>query len=495
MTLTSLWQDGRTPAAPTPGEVTGHHDVVVVGAGLTGVTTALLLASAGRSVLVLEAHHVGAGTTGGSTAKVSCLQGTRLSTISRHHSQEVVRHYVAAQREGLEWVRRFCADHDVATQTRLASTYAVGPVGARRVEREHTVASAAGLPTRLVAGAALPFATTGAVELDDQLQLDPMALLTTMAAEATRRGAAVVEGVRVQRVRGSGPTAVHTTAGTVTTDVVVVATNLPMLDRGAHFARMVPARSYALAFRAGDALDLDGMYLSADGPSRSLRDAVVGDERFLMVGGEGHTTGRDSATDRRLDTLRQWTREHYGDLTETHAWSAQDFVPAHQLPLAGPVLPDSDHLLMAGGYAKWGMTNAVAAALALSSRVLGGRTDWADAMAGWSRRELSGLPRTALLNAEVGLELARGWLQPLTRVGRSPDEGRGVVRYDGVGTPVACARIDGEEHRASAVCTHLGGIVRWNAAERSWDCPLHGSRFAPDGTVLEGPATRPLRPR
>jgi Rieske Fe-S protein len=123
---------------------------------------------------------------------------------------------------------------------------------------------------------------------------------------------------------------------------------------------------------------------------------------------------------------------------------------------------------MAGGYSKWGMTNAVAASLALSSQVLGGHVEWAQAFRTWSRHEVSGLGRSALLNGEVGLEMARGWAGALAT--RSLHE-------DGV----------------SRVCTHLGGIVRWNQAERSWDCPLHGSRFDEEGQVLEGPAVCGLR--
>lgn len=493
MTLVPVWQQDRPdPVTPTP--VEGHHDVVVVGAGLTGLTSALLLARAGRSVLVVEARHVGAGTTGRSTAKVSVLQGTRLSDLSRRHSREVVGHYVAAHREGLEWVRRFCETHAVPAQSRSAWTYATSARGARSVREEHEAAAAAGLPVRWDAEAPLPFPTTAGVELADQLQVDPQQLLEALAAEAVRHGTRIAEGARVRRVSGSDPVTVETETGRVTAGAVVLATNLPMLDRGAHFARWQPARSYSVAFRA-DRLDLGGMFLSADAPHRSLRDAPLGEGQLLLVGGEGHVTGRDGATGRRLENLRDWTGTYFPGLTETHAWSAQDYVPAHGLPVAGRVLPGADHLLMAGGYAKWGMTGGVAAALALSSRLLGGHTEWAAAMEAWSRRELSGVARAALFNAEVGLELSRGWLAPLWPHRLTPAEGQGVVRWDGARTPTAHCVLEGVEHRVSAVCSHLGGVLRWNEAEASWDCPLHGSRFAPDGEVLEGPATRPLRRR
>ena len=166
-------------------------------------------------------------------------------------------------------------------------------------------------------------------------------------------------------------------------------------------------------------------------------------------------------------------------------------MPLHALPYAGPLVPGSDEILVAGGYSKWGMTNGVAAALALSGRILGGHMEWAEVFEPWSTRELRGLVDGARINAEVGVEMAAGWIRPVFSpgVGAAPAEGDGQVRLDHPGTPTAIARTDGVERRVSAVCSHLGGIVRWNDAERSWDCPLHGSRFDPDGEVLDGPAT------
>jgi hypothetical protein len=137
------------------------------------------------------------------------------------------------------------------------------------------------------------------------------------------------------------------------------------------------------------------------------------------------------------------------------------------------------------------MTNGTAAALALSGRILGGRMHWAEAFASWSPHELSGIPKAMQMNLEVGLYLARGWITPVIRLGdRTPEDG-GVVS----GPPWQLegrSVVDGVERRVSPICPHLGGIVNWNDADESWECPLHGSRFAPDGTRLEGPATRDL---
>ena len=496
MVLTSVWQDRHPQGEAGPATVSGEWDAVVVGAGITGLTTAALLARSGRSVLVVEARRIAAGTTGGSTAKVSLLQGTHYSRVARRHPASVLRRYADANREALAWFARFCDDHGVAYQRRPAYTYATSATGERSVRAELDALHQAGLEEATwVDEAPLPYPIRGAVRLDEQCQVDPVELCGALAADATGHGAEIVEGARVHRVHGRDPYEVVTDAGTATASTVVVATNMPILDRGGFFARAEPARSYGLAFRTPEPA-VDAMYLSADSPSRSLRDAPTtdGEGHLLLVGGEGHKVGAATSEQARLDGLREWTLGYYPRAVETHAWSAQDYLPHHALPYVGPILPGADRLLVAGGYSKWGMTNGIAASLALAGRILGGHQEWASAFEPWSTRELSGAVDSVRVNAGVALELTTGWLRPL-RPGDAPAEGGGRVRYDRVGAPTAQCRVDGEERSVSAVCTHLGGVVRWNDAERSWDCPLHGSRFDNDGAVLEGPATCGLRRR
>jgi glycine/D-amino acid oxidase-like deaminating enzyme/nitrite reductase/ring-hydroxylating ferredoxin subunit len=496
--VTSLWLD-RVPISPLPTlEPDSRFDVVVVGAGLAGLTTALLLARAGAEVAVVEARRIGDGTTGNSTAKLSLLQGTQLSRIRSKHSAATVSRYVEANREGQQWLLRYCAEHGVPTEACAAVTYAQTPAATEAVRREYEACRTAGLDVEWVDDLDVPFETHGAVRLPDQAQVDPVAVLAALTADALDHGVAIFENTRVTGLTGQtsghamfGERCLDTEHGPVRADTVVLATGTPILDRGGFFARLHPQRSYSVAFEVPGEIPRD-MYISADQPTRSLRYAPDAEGELLLVGGNGHTVGREDSPRAKLDDLVAWTQQHFPGARETHRWSAQDYVPIDGLPYVGPLLPGYDRILVATGFAKWGMTNAVAAALAISGRKFGGRMPWAAALESWSPRELTGLPEAAKINGEVGIAMVGGWLRAaLGGDGEPPAEGHGRVMRRGI-RPVGVATVDGTTVTVSAVCPHLYGILSWNDAERSWDCPLHGSRFGHDGRVLEGPATCPL---
>src|SRR3954447_27061487 len=258
---TSLWLD-RAESLDEPLPADDSFEDLVVGAGLTGLTTAVLLARAGRKVGVVEARHVGAVTTGNTTGKASVLQNTKLSGILKATSRARAAAYVEANQEGLAWLRRFCEDHGVPVQERDAITYAATREDRKKVRAEHDAARSLGLDVLWADSLDVPFPVHGAVVLPGQIQFDPMDVLRALVAEVRRHGGTVHENQRVVSASKVGPPRVTLESGrTLTTDNVVVATGAPILDRALTFAKVEPHRSYLLAYSGVEVPD--GMFISA----------------------------------------------------------------------------------------------------------------------------------------------------------------------------------------------------------------------------------------
>lgn len=500
----SLWR-ATNPTAYAPLVEDVDCDVVVIGAGLTGLTTAVLLARAGTRVRVVESRSVGAGCTGYSSAKASVLHGIKVSELAQVHGTDTANAYVAANQAGYDWLIHQAAQGSCGLEHRDAALWTEQEDRVGDLEREAEALRIAGVTAEMRADIGLPLPVKASLHVPDQAQIDPQAYLAVLAAEIDAApGCAVHEGSRVLAVHdrfqpGRGmlstrPT-VRTAAATLTCDRVVVATQIPFLDRAAWFARLRPHRSYVLACRT-DRPAPRTMLLSVDSPSRSVRTAAdpAGGE-LALIGGDGHVPGKGPDTREHLTALAGWTQQTLGLQAVPYRWAAQDYSTLDGRPKVGALWPGPTRVLVATGYDKWGLTNGTAAAIVLAGDILGTPSEHAEVYAPHKlpvRRSVSTFVKT---NATVAKDLASGWAGAVTAPSpTAPPEGEGIITR-GKGLPCATSTVDGVTRSVSAVCSHLGGILEWNAADRSWDCPLHGSRFAADGAVLQGPATADLDPK
>jgi glycine/D-amino acid oxidase-like deaminating enzyme/nitrite reductase/ring-hydroxylating ferredoxin subunit len=493
-----------TPAEPlAPWQGDGTADIVIVGGGITGIVTAWLASLEGLDCVLLESHRLASSVTGYTTAKVTAQHGLVYKEIDSRHGENAARMYGQANEWALEWIAETVRLQGIDCDFERVPAYvfARDDDEAEQVREEVAVTTRIGLGAELVAGdIGLPFPVVCAERMLDQAQFHPRRFLLALADLAREAGVRIYEHSEVVDCQESGAdvTVKLRDGGSVCARHAVLATHLPFPYRGMHFAKAFPHRGYVVAAPLPAGQMVPGMYISAGQPTRSVRTTPHGDGTLILVGGAGHKTGKVEHTGERYDQLEAWGRKHYGLEAIPWRWSTQDVSSADHLPFVGPLATGRDRTFVAFGFGGWGMTNGIAAARMIVDRAVERENAWHDVFdslrSGSLLRSASELAKENLgaMRELVTTPLKRGMSdEDLAEL--APGDGT-VVRVDG--KPVAVSRDEGGDlHAVSAVCTHMGCAVSWNRGEQSWDCPCHGSRFTPDGGVLEGPALEPLEAR
>ncbi|UPV73431.1 FAD-dependent oxidoreductase [Halorussus limi] len=496
----SLWLDttDRTDFPAMDGD--RHVDTAVVGGGIAGVTAALHAAEAGQSVVLLERDRIVEGVTGKTTAKVTAQHGLIYDDLVDKHGRDAARQYARANAAAVEEIAERVERHDIdcGFERLPAYTYAADEDQRAAVGREATVAEGLDLPAEFVTDPPFPADTPGAVKFADQAQFHPRKYLLELADEISGDEAHVFEQTKVTDVDDGGrddPCRVKTENGTVTAESVLLTTHFPIEDPAFYFARQYPKRSYVLAVELAEEPP-EGMFYRDQSPYFSARPVPNADGPTMLVGGQNHKTGQGGSTADRYRKLEAQARDHFDVESVEYRWSTQDYVSVDKIPFVGELGPTTHDVYVATGFGGWGMTNGTATGKMLAEYARGKSPQWSDAFDPERIDPEAGGKEFLKENLDVGKEFTRDWAKAPFR-GEDPNvaPGEGEVIRRG-GKQYAVARDDdGEIHVTSAVCTHMDCIVHWNDAERSWDCPCHGSRFSIDGEVLDGPAVEDLPKR
>jgi glycine/D-amino acid oxidase-like deaminating enzyme/nitrite reductase/ring-hydroxylating ferredoxin subunit len=469
-------------------------DLAVVGAGVTGLTTALLAARDGARVAVLEARTVGAGTSGKTTGKVTSQHSVIYDTLISRHGEEKARQYAEANQAGMHQMARLAGELDIDCDLTWAQSYAYTQQASKRqtIVDEYEAANRLGLPATLSDSTELPVPVEAAVVFDGQVHLHAGRYLNGLARGLTDAGGELFENTRVTDIdEQQDCVEVETAGGTVRAQEVLLATLLPIRYAGAYFAKARPTRSFGIALRLrGEAPR--GMGITIDSPTRSTRPWLDPGKEGLIVVGNDYETGTEEDTAAAYQDLESWARATFDVEAVDYRWSSQDFVSPDRIPYVGRAHLTS-RTLVATAFAKWGLTNGTAAAIMISDIIAERENPWLtafDATRVGGPRTVAGLVKD---NLKVGKKFAGGHLTRLKvpSVGDlAPGEGR-VVEVEG--RRVGAYRDPANRvHAVSNTCTHLGCRLNWNNAETSWDCACHGSRFDVDGSILDGPAVTPL---
>ncbi len=490
----SLWL-ATTPETDFPAMAKDISvDVAVVGGGIAGIATAFLLKRAGVTVAVVEAGRVVESVTGNTTAKITSLHHLIYDYLINQFGEDGARQYADAQTAAIDKIASLVEEHKISCDFRRtpAYTYTEEDVDLDQIKAEVEAATKLGLPASYVETMPLPFPIKGAVKFENQAQFHPRKYLLALAEKLPGEGSHVFEGTRALEIEDNDPCRVKTSRGTITAKSVIITTHFPFQDPNIYFAAMHPMRSYVLGCRLQGAVP-QGMYVSTGTPHNSIRNNPYEGGEIVMLGGEHHKTGQGGDMSDHYRRLEEWARANFDVQSVEFRWSTQDNNTVDKVPYIGRLSSGSKHLYVATGFGGWGMTNSHIAAMLLTDMIVGRKNDWEEVFEPSRFKPVTSAGDLVSENMNVAKEfmgdrISTPELDELEKIATGSGE---VVKWKG--ERVALYKDEGGKvHACSATCTHMGCIVHWNSAEKSWDCPCHGSRYAPTGERIYGPPPHDL---
>lgn len=489
--MESIWTLGsRGVPGLAPLEGDSEADAVVIGAGITGLTTALQLAGAGQRVVVLEAQTVGAGVTGGSTGNLYSTLASGQAPLRSKWGHDVATDVVKARAEAISHMEALVQRFSIECQFRRLSAYRL-LTGDKQptdhdLDNELDALTSAGIEAEAADGPGLPFDNRG-IRIVHQAQFNPLHYVQGLASSLVGEDVMIHEHCPVRQVEARQGW-VQTDTARISARHIVHATHTP---KGINLlqAGMLVSREYAVGAKLRSDDYPEGIIWVLD-PFHSLRSYRHGDEQFLMVVGEKHKIGEHEGD--HYQRLREYLSTRFDVEAFTHQWSAQQYSSPDGLPYIGRI-QGQDNVYMATGFAADGLIWGTLAGRIIADQILGNDNPW---QARFDARRITpgkSAMQYAKENATVIKHMAKDYLG-IEKLDTFEDIAPGQARVATMdGEKLAIHRTEESELKMlSAVCPHMKCIVHWNANESTWDCPCHGSRFDTDGEVIEGPAYHPL---
>ncbi|KAA9338594.1 FAD-dependent oxidoreductase [Hymenobacter busanensis] len=482
-------------------------DVVVIGAGIAGLSTAYLLAREGRTVVVLEDGEIGSGETGRTTAHLSNALDDRYYNLEKLFGQEGARLAADSHGAAIDQIERIAREENIACDFARLDGFLFLPAGGTVKELDDELAAAhrAGLGgvERLPDARATGFHTGDCLRFPNQGQFHILKYLNGLAQALVKRGGRIFTHTRATEIHVIDQDVRVVTQGgaEVAAKHVVVATNTPFNDRVVMHTKQAPYRTYVVAVRVPKGSVTQALYWDTADPYHYIRLQEMPDSTssgsaydLLIVGGEDHKTGQESDPEERLRCLEEWTRKHFPSAQQTEfRWSGQVMEPVDSLGYAGRNPMDADNVYIITGDSGHGMTHSTLGAMLITDLIQGRDNPWEKL---YDPGRITGSLDTAKEFLKENLNVAAEYTDLLTGGDVASAEeiapDTGAVLRRGLAKVAVYRDPQGQQHECSAICPHLGCVVHWNNLEKSWDCPCHGSRFSAYGELMNGPADRGL---
>ncbi len=494
--MDSVWMELPRSAFP-PLREDLHVQVCVVGGGIAGLTSAYLLSRAGRSVALLDDGAPGSGMTQMSTGHLTCMLDDRFFELERLRGREAARLAAESHTAAIERIAAIVAGERIDCDLARLDGYlflAPGDVP-ETLERELEAARRAGLHrvTRQERAPFPSFDSGPCLRVPDQAQFHPLKYLAGLARCIAAEGGRL-HHAHADAIEGGAPALVRAGGHLVTADAVIVATNVPVNDRLAIHTKQAPYMTYVIAAPVPKGSVPQALAWDTGDPYHYLRIQPAEEADLLIVGGEDHKSGQADDTAERHARLEAWARERFPFMGEVGwRWGGQVMESLDYLGYIGRNPMDDDNVYVATGDSGMGLTHGTIAGMLLSDIIAGYENPWAG-LYDPARKPLRAAREFAAENANVARQYADWVTGGEVDSAAEVAPGSGALIRRGLHKVAVYRDPSGQLHERSAACPHLGCVVHWNAAEKTWDCPCHGSRFDALGKVINGPANVDLEP-
>lgn len=471
-------------------------DAVIVGGGIVGITTALLLKKENLKVAVVEAKRIVERTTGHNTAKVTSQHNIVYSKMIKNMGREKAQQYAEANEYAISFIEDMINKKNIECDFSRQDAYIYTQFDKhiKLIEEEVEAASSLGIKASYLDEIPLDFNIKAAERFENQAQFHPRKYLLELAKEIPGDGSYIFEKTRAVDFNEGTPCSVTTENGfKVTADKMIIASHFPVYESsGFYSARLLnPGKTYALGIKAKERFP-GGMYISVEEPGRFLRSTPYEEGELIIISGEHHQTGQDHNTNIHYKNLADYAQKAYDSPEILFRWSDQDFSTLDDAPYVGNITSKSPNTYVATGFKKWGMTNGTASAILLRDLIVKGESPWAPVY-NPSRFEVEPMMKNFVSsNFDTAKHFIGDKLKAASK-DKDIDPGEAkIIFYDNKKLGVYKDE-NGEIFAVDIVCSHMGCNLTWNAAELSWDCPCHGSRFTYKGDIIEGGALKPLK--
>lgn len=493
----SIWQRNlaKTSEEPT-GSSQDHqiYDTLIVGAGITGVTTALMLQRAGQRCLIVDAGNIGFGTTGGTTAHLNTFFDATYPEIENDFGTEAAELVARGGKEVLSIIDGFVENLNIACDFEYKPGWLFSQNEKESKELEEILRSAlsAGVEVKRAEKNGVPILFDKAISFSNQAQFHPLKYIHALVKEFKLLGGHIIEHNRIKKTSfNDGILSAEAEQGVFRTRHLVYATHIPPGINLLNF-RCAPYRSYVLGVKLKDDIYPEGLAYDMQKPYHYLRTHVIDGQKYLIVGGEDHKTGHGDPV-RSFENLKNYAESYFNIASVDYQWSAQYYVSVDGLPYIGRMPGGSENIYVATGFNGNGMIFGTLSAKIISDLILGKESDYSALFAPSRLKPIAGFTDFVKENVDVAWRFVADRFSAKDLLSLSElKPGQGMIAvYEG--EQVAIYKDDlGNITALNPVCTHAGCIVHFNDAEQSWDCPCHGGRYDITGKVLTGPPTKGL---